>query len=293
MEIINELTASKPANPFAAIALGTFDGVHAGHQRIIYRAVGLSRQMLGKSMVFTSIDHPLSCIFPAGCPRSLTKSQEKAGLIRNLGVDCLVQIAFSPEFLTITPEKFIDLLHRNFEPKCIVVGSNYTFGYKGAGTVATLRALSRHYGYRLEIPASVTCNGTMVSSTEIRRLISTGSLAAAEQMLKRPVQLTGYIQSLIKRRSFPNEYRVIVEVEESMAVPCDGFYNVDIAADNVRNARAMQVRLIRSMSMKKGILRIELQFSGASTPFFNSENGCFAKIVFHESLVDEKIAAEG
>ena len=293
MEIITELAVGQPVKPVAAVALGTFDGVHAGHQKIIQRAVEISGQMSGKSMVFTSANHPLSCLFPARCPKILTKSQEKAGLIRNLDVDYLTQIVFTPEFLAISPEKFIDLLFRNFEPKCIVVGSNYTFGHKGAGTIETLRTLSRDYGFCLEIPPSVTRNGVMVSSTEVRRLISSGLLSDAEQMLKRPVQLTAYIHPFVKKRCFSGEYRMIVEVEDCMAVPCDGFYSVDITADNLRNAKGMRARLIRNVSMKNGVLRVELYFSSISAPMFNSQNGCFAKIAFREILSEERIAAEG
>lgn len=294
MEILTGFSENQALRPVAAIALGTFDGVHVGHQRIIRRAIELARRMSGKSMVFTSVNHPLSCLFPARCPKSLTKSQEKAGLISALGVDLLTQFQFTPEFCSFSPRRFIELIQRNFEPKYIVVGSNYTFGFKGGGTVDMLRAWSRQYGYRLEVPESFTMDGVMVSSTEIRRLISAGSLAVAEQMLNRPVQITGYIQPYGERRNSSNEFRLIVEVEDGMAVPCDGMYNVGISVVNSTGCAAhVLTRLSRGISMKKDILRIELQILGPLNALANQKFGYFARFTFAEILSGQRIAAEG
>ncbi len=293
MEIINDFAAIQATRPVTAIALGTFDGVHVGHQRIIQRAVEISRRLSGTSMVFTSVNHPLSCIAPSRCPQSLTTSQEKAGLISHLEVDYLTQIEFTPGFMSISPEKFIALLHQKFEPKCIVIGSNYTFGHKGAGNIQTLRRLSRHYGYRLEIPDSVTMNEKMVSSTEIRRLISIGNLSGAEQMLTRPVQLTGYIQYVGKKWCSPKEYKFFVEVDDYMSVPCDGIYSVCVTTNNVRQTEGVLTRLTRSVSMKNGILRIEIQFLGSLNELFISQNGCFAKLAFGEIISDEMVSSDG
>jgi len=236
MRVITDL-AGDGRLPVAAIALGTFDGVHAGHQRIIHRAASLARQAAGKSLVFTSCGHPLAMLDPRQCPPMIVTRQRKVELIRTLGVDYLCMVHFTPGFLRLRPEEFIDLLCSRFVPRYIVVGPNYTFGYKGAGTVEMLRGLAGRYGFSVDVPEAVCDNhGVMVSSTVIRNLIAAGAVAGAARMLSRPVSLCGYVSIHENNRLTPDNTKIRLEVtvESGLVVPADGVYHISLLADNKR-----------------------------------------------------------
>lgn len=290
MRIINEFSALPEAGPVTAIALGTFDGVHAGHQRIISRAVELARRAAGTSMVFTSANHPLSCIAPAKCPRLLTTGQEKAGLISTLGVDWLAQIPFNPEFMQLSPVAFLELLRRKFAPRYLVVGANYTFGSKGAGNVGTLAALSPVYDFELVVPESVCCDGAMVSSARIRRAITTGALAAAERMLKRPVQATGYLSKATKTRFGAKDAKVYFDFPDTLTIPGDGLYNLRIATGHAAAVSFGLAKFSRVEMATSGVTRYEIQFLGGAGDQFLPAAGCHAKVLFTESLSEARMA---
>lgn len=223
--------------PVTAIALGTFDGVHAGHQRIIRRAVELAKQTAGESLVFTSCTHPLAMLAPEQCPPMIAARWRKIELIRAQGADYLCMIPFTPDFLRIGPEEFIDLLCRRFAPRYIVVGPNYTFGHKGAGTVETLESYAGRYGFSVTVPEAVCLDGEMVSSTAIRKLIAAGAVTRAARMLTRPVSLYGQVNYRENNRLTPNADRTLIEVavQPGLVVPAGGLYHISLKSNAKRH----------------------------------------------------------
>lgn len=199
MQIINDVTNLKLDFPGIVIALGTFDGIHIGHQQIISRAVKLAKENNGTSVVFTFSNHPLSVVAPHHCPPQLVTQDYKAKLIEKLGVDILLSIPFTPEFLKLSATEFIQLAVGNLSPKHIVVGPNYFFGHKRSGTPELLQNAGKEHGFKVEIHPTVSYNDQMVSSTLIRQLIAGGHVDKILPLLGRLFTIQGLVIHGAKR----------------------------------------------------------------------------------------------
>lgn len=175
------------------IALGTFDGVHIGHQSILQRARELAADINGVSMAFTFQNHPLSVIFPERAPKRIRDTDAKEAIIEKLGVDILMNVPFTENFAAISATGFLKLLQENFAPAYVVVGANYTFGFQGKGDSDFLQKMGEAYGFVSRIGGSVLRDGEMVSSTRIRSLIAAGDLSHVNEYLQWPLDYAGIV----------------------------------------------------------------------------------------------------
>jgi len=189
MQIFSTITNLIKEYPNIVVALGTFDGVHLGHQNIIKQAIRLAKSIQGTSVVFTFSNHPLGVISPKKCPLQISDNICKETAMRDLGIDVLMNIPFTKELVTVTPLEFLQLLKENLAPKYVVVGPNYTFGYKGEGNPKLLLKRSQDFGFISEIHPVVHLNNQIISSTKIRHLLLEGQLEAANMLMGRPFRL--------------------------------------------------------------------------------------------------------
>ncbi|WP_297967832.1 bifunctional riboflavin kinase/FAD synthetase [uncultured Anaerovibrio sp.] len=176
-----------------AIALGTFDGVHIGHQSIIGQAMILARSHGLLSVVFTFSNHPLSVVAPERVPVQIGDNISKAEFLKEMGVDLLLNVAFSEKLSKESPEAFLEKLKDSCNAKYVVTGPNFTFGYKGKGNTRMLSRVAGSYGFKAEIGEAVQLNGRMVSSTRIRGLIEDGDLELTNEYLGRPFSFGGRV----------------------------------------------------------------------------------------------------
>ncbi len=193
MKVFSKIADLTEAYPKLVIALGAFDGVHVGHQSIIHQAMELAASIGGHSMVFTFSNHPLSVIAPQQMPAQIGDNLSREQILAALGVDVLVSVPFTKELARISPEEFLALLRDNFAPRYVVVGPNYTFGYRGKGTQRLLQRLAGEYGFQAEICPAVLEDGRPVSSTRIRELIKEGELIKVNAFLGRPFTFSGRV----------------------------------------------------------------------------------------------------
>lgn len=233
MQIINDITNLNLKCPGITIALGTFDGIHIGHQKIISRAVELARQINGTSVVFTFSNHPLSVVAPQHCPPQLVTQEHKAELIEKLGVDILLSIPFTPEFLQLSAAQFIQLAVSNLSPKHIVVGPNYFFGHRRSGTPELLQQAGREHGFEVEVHPTVYCNGTMVSSTLIRQIIAAGAVDKTPQFLGRLFEIKGTVIHGAKRGRKLGFPTINLEIAHQFILPADGVYAVSLTINHM------------------------------------------------------------
>ncbi|MDR3563570.1 MAG: bifunctional riboflavin kinase/FAD synthetase [Negativicutes bacterium] len=234
MQIFTQL--SEIPRPFekTAIALGTFDGVHIGHQKIIGRAVELAKQSGSTSVVFTFTNHPLSVIDPKRCPPQIITTDYKAELIADLGVDILLSVPVTKEFLQMAPQEFIDLMHDKLHPAYIVVGPNYHFGFRGAGTPATLQEAEALQGFEAVIHPAVSIQDTLVSSTAIRQYIQQGDVGMASRLLGRPPRFSGLVSTgdgRGRKIGYPTANMVI---NDRLVTPGNGVYAVRVQVGTER-----------------------------------------------------------
>lgn len=216
----------------SSIALGTFDGIHIGHQKIISRAVQLAKSMNGSSVVFTFSNHPFCVLAPDRCPPQILSQQSKVHVIEKMGVDALVSISLTRDFLHLSPVEFIERLVKNLKPVHLVVGPNYSFGYKGRGTPKMLHDFGIKYGFDTNVLDAVYVGDTMVSSTLIRQMIADGDVERAMELLGRPFALAGKVIKGDGRGRLLGYPTANLAISEGFIIPGDGVYAVTVSIAN-------------------------------------------------------------
>ena len=181
-----------PGQP-CVVALGTFDGVHLGHQALIGEAVREAGRRHLPSVVWTFSTHPMTVFAPQRVPRQLETLEEKIASLRETGVDVVILRPFTREFADLTPQAFLSLMEATLHPRMVVAGFNYTFGKKGAGTAQLLSQAAAQYGFETLIVPAVQLGGEAVSSTRIRDAIREGDMESARMLMGRPYALGGAV----------------------------------------------------------------------------------------------------
>lgn len=231
MEIITSL---EQLHSFAApcvVALGTFDGLHRGHLDVIGTAKQEAEHTGAKLAVFTFSNHPLEWINPAHVPVALVTPAVKLQLLESLGVDVLIDIPFNQLVADLLPQQFLERLSA-LNYSCLVVGENFTYGQRGVGNVYTLAASAQAMGFKLIVRKLVSNNGTIISSTEIRRLITDGEVQQAAKMLGRSYSISGIVAHGNERGRLLGYRTANLElVDAHVAIPLGGVYAVRAYVD--------------------------------------------------------------
>ena len=177
------ITDGEKAGP-RVLALGTFDGVHRGHQELIRQGRILADQCGAKLRVCTFDRHPLQVVRPEAAPPPLQTPGQQAEIMRRCGVDELRIFSFTPEMANTEPEDFLAMVEGECELAGLVAGWNYRFGRKGRGDAQMLREEGERRGWQVIIVPPVRDEeGAIISSTAIRELLRRGDTEKARQML--------------------------------------------------------------------------------------------------------------
>lgn len=216
------------------VALGNFDGVHVGHQKLINNTVQNSKRNGLSSIIFTFVNHPKNITKQADAVKNIITWKEKLEILESLGVDYLAAIEFDNVFKKMSPHDFVKLiLIDKLNMKEAHCGFHYRFGYKAMGDTQLLKALSNEYGFDLFILEPVKVDNMLVSSTKIRQLISTGQMEECAKFLGRRYALEGnviYGKQNGKKMGFPTANLL---VNESRVIPPNGVYITKCFVDNI------------------------------------------------------------
>ena len=205
-----ELENFCPPKNGCAVALGFFDGVHQGHQRILDRALHLAEDSALQSrllpVVYTFVNHPARVLHPHSRLELLSTPAERWRRIGNLGLQCIAEeftasVAEQDPFL-FWQRVIVERLHA----KAIVCGPNYSFGCGASGTPRMLREWGRELGVRVCVEALAEYDGQIISSSRLREAVRSGRMEEARAMLGRPFEITGTVVSgsrLGRRWGFP------------------------------------------------------------------------------------------
>lgn len=194
MEVIRGFEAFPAQRVPVVVGLGTFDGMHLGHQALLADAVRIAGEQGGRAAAITFDPHPLAVIAPPPEPFLLTTIEERLGLIASLGNDLTLVVRFDEQFRQIGAQEWMELLLRHVRMSDLVCGSNYTFGRDRGGNVDLLRGWADSKGVRVHVVPPVHVGGALVSSTLIRRLLRSGDVAEAARYLGRWYTLRGTVQ---------------------------------------------------------------------------------------------------
>jgi riboflavin kinase/FMN adenylyltransferase len=194
MRIIDDLTFTKEDFSSPAVTIGSYDGLHLGHQEIINRVIERARGERGEAVVLTFEPHPVKFLKPQTPFPLITSRRKKMMLLESIGVDCTINLPFTKALTHMSGEEFImDIVQKRIAPRWVVVGFNFTFGKNRTGTPDELKKIGTRLGFEVEIVPPYTINGEVVSSTRIRELIAEGNIKEANRMLGRDFIIMGKV----------------------------------------------------------------------------------------------------
>jgi len=225
MQLIYEIENYQPGNRELYLALGNFDGVHRGHQRLIKQAVAHKNAGQGISAAFIFEPHPAQLLTPDRMPRLLGTPLRKARQLESLGLELLIYNRFTRDIASLSPEEFVkNFLVERMQVKEVFVGFNHTFGFKGQGTPETLQQLGQKYGFAVNVIEPVTVDGELVSSSAIRQALEEGKINQAARMLGYDPILDGIVvegEHRGRQLGFPTAN---VGIDKSFNIPAKGVY---------------------------------------------------------------------
>ena len=238
--------------------MGVFDGMHAGHQAVIERAVRAAEREGGLAGLLTFDPHPIRVIAPEKAPASLLETLDhKARVASDLGVQLLIALHFDARFAAMEATEFIERLTAA-QVRTLAVGEDWRFGHKRSGDVPLLMREAATHGYHLEAVPPVMFEGERISSTRIRQAIRDGNLNAAASMLGRPYSVSGPVlpgDQLGRTLGFPTANVATgdlqlppdgvwaVRVTDADSPPWDGVANLGMRPTLGGKARLLEVHL--------------------------------------------------
>lgn len=179
----------------STVAIGKFDGLHLGHQAILSRLLETALETDAQPVVFTFANNPLSFLRPETCPSSLMSREQRTEALAAAGVESCVMVEFDEALSRISAEAFVEqILVRKLHARHVIMGSDFRFGYGGAGDANLLRRMSERLGFTVEVVSGVADPAAgLVSSTRVREAILAGDAETASRMLGHPVTVRGEV----------------------------------------------------------------------------------------------------
>jgi riboflavin kinase/FMN adenylyltransferase len=191
----------------SVLSVGTFDGLHLGHQRILQRVIDEARARQLPSMVFSFEPTPREFFSYGAPPARLTRFREKFEALQRFGIEWFFCPPFDGRMESLEPDEFIEgLLVNELGVRHLVVGDDFVFGRNRSGNIDHLRAGGERFGFSVEQVQSVLADGQRVSSTRVRELLAAGEMRRAKQLLGRYYGMTGRVvdgQKLGKQLGYP------------------------------------------------------------------------------------------
>ena len=266
--------------------VGTFDGVHVGHQEIIGKLKQVAKQIDGETLLLTFFPHPRMVLFPDDDSLKLINTlKEKTELLASFGLDHLLILPFSVEFSRITPTEYIrDLLIRDIGVKTLVIGYNHQFGRNRKGNFELLEELSPVYGFDVVEITAQEINEIKVSSTKIRRAIESGDVSTANKFLRYNFSLSGVViegEQIGRKIGFPTAN--IKVLEKHKLLPGNGVYAVHVTVKKIQYKGMLNIGSRPTINNDADRSSIEVHLFDMNEAFYNET----IQVEFSTKLRDE------
>jgi len=285
------------------LTIGTFDGLHKGHQKVLEGLKKSAKRRGGVSCVLTFKQHPTSILHPAKRKQFITSSVHRLALLDRLGVDACLLLNFTKSFAKQRPEEFVKkYLIKKLHVREVRLGYRCHFGFHRAGTAARMAKYAKKYGFIFKEASPFTEKKIPLSSTQIREFIHRGDLSSIRQYLGRPYSLFGYIvkgKGLGRRLGYPTAN---LDLRQEI-LPHLGVYAVTVNILKVKDWMVDTGSVINGASERsgiKGILNFGLRPTVAGggekkvvpeVHLFNFKKDLYGRmleIVFHKKIRDER-----
>ena len=223
------------------LTIGSFDGVHRGHVKVIRRLVRRAQRDGVPATVMTFDPHPRCVLAPDTCPLSLTTVDEQAELIAELGVDHLVVMPFSRQLSQLTATEFMEKVTRRVPLRGLVIGYDFALGHQRRGDRSFLESYGDHHGFEVEVITPHSREGSIISSSKIRTLLLEGRVAHAARLLGRHYSITSFVEhgtGIGSRIGYPTANFAITP---NKLVPKQGVFAVWVDVDDRAYPGAMNI----------------------------------------------------
>jgi riboflavin kinase/FMN adenylyltransferase len=210
--------------PPVAMTIGSFDGVHRGHQRLLEHTTAAARALDGIAVAVTFEPHPRAVLDPGHAPQSITTLDEKRDRLAAAGLDRLVVIGFSREVSQWNAENFCDRLLAGFDVRDLVIGPDFALGHHRQGDLRFLEAYGADHGFTATAVAPVLDEAERISSTRIRSALVSGEVEPANRLLGYPYFLDGTVEHgnhVGRRLGFPTAN---LSIAANKCLPAGGIY---------------------------------------------------------------------
>ena len=217
------------------VTVGSFDGVHRGHQAVLAEIARRARSAGRTSVLVTFDPHPLEVVNPEAAPRLLTTADEKRDVLAETPVDRVVVLPFTRELSQLSAPEFVtQVLRARYGMAELVLGYDHGFGRGRSGDVETVRRLGVEQGFGVDVVEAVREDGQPISSTLIRAAVAHGELDRAERWLGRPYALTGVVERGAGRGRTIGIPTLNLAPASRKLLPPDGVYAVRVAVGDRR-----------------------------------------------------------
>lgn len=235
----------------AVVTIGTFDGVHIGHRKIISRLTEVARQCKGESVILTFFPHPRMILHPEDISLKLISTiNERAALLEKLGVDHLIITPFTRDFSNLSAETYIkQILVDKIGTRKIVIGYDHHFGKDRQGNLQELQKFAPEYNFEVEEIPKQDIHDVAVSSTQVRNALIKGDVETANNFLGYAFSLFGQVikgDQLGRTLGFPTANLLIEETYK--LIPGDGIYAVKVKIDSGSEISNLKSQVYKGMA---------------------------------------------
>ncbi len=285
MELIHGLEKIQPFSEKTFLTIGTFDGVHIGHQEVIKKVVSSAKREGGTSVIITFDPHPRSLFGKYNDALTLTSTPHKLNLIDRLNVDICVLIEFDKDFAEMPADTFIkDVLYKKLNLKKIILGARTRFGKNRQGTAGLMQEMGEEFGFDVEVVNDVKINNIVVSSTVIRKYVHSGELEFASAFLGRQFSIWGTVikgQTVGRHLGYPTANLD----PHNEVIPPSGVYAVEVILDNRPLSGVLNIGFRQSSkSLDDVVPAIEVHI----IDFDQNIYGRDIEVIFHKKIREEK-----
>jgi riboflavin kinase/FMN adenylyltransferase len=266
------------------VTIGTFDGVHRGHQAIVHRVVSGAHLSGTPSVVVTFHPHPAVVLGKRQNANYLTTPEERAELLGDLGVDVVITHPFNHEVASLSAYQFISEMDAHLDISHLFVGEDFALGKGREGNVTRLRELGEQFGYQLEVVLPIKNGDVIVSSSTIRAKISEGNVAQAASLIGRYYKIRGEVVPGDGRGKLLGIPTANLSIWAERTIPKAGVYACRAMLDGVRYLAVTNIGIRPTFENKPVAPRVEAHLLDFNQDLYGKE----LSLEFVERLRDEK-----
>ncbi|MEY3591788.1 MAG: hypothetical protein RLZZ38_756 [Bacteroidota bacterium] len=253
---------SFPKNKGSVITIGTFDGLHIGHQKILQTVCDQARTQELQSVLLTFYPHPRRVLFPDQPLALIQTQEEKLAKLEALGLDHVVILEFSEEFAKLSAAQFVqDVLIDGLAAHTVIIGYDHQFGHDRQGNLAFLRSYEAKNLFKVEEIPAAQIDEVYVSSSKIRHAIQDGQIELAHSYLGKPFQISGFVSRGLQNGrtiGFPTANLTLTESEKIL--PADGVYAVSAFVHGEMRNGMMNIGWRPTIQEEKKTRKLEVHF---------------------------------